>query len=105
MPARRNSSANRGMSKWLELKPAKSQPLKAACNVFEQRGILYLLVGDASDSDYFRGNGATRIDKLVDSFLTTIKIHLDIGNLDDTVFYKIKPRCLQVEDNQGLCKV
>ena len=45
-PARRNSSANNGMSKRLELKPAKSQPV----NLFASSAAFSLNVGAAATS-------------------------------------------------------
>ena len=71
--------------------------------ILEQRGILHLFVRDARQGHHIWRYGLTRVHIEVVAFFFAVHIYLNIRNLYDSVFYKIKPRRLQIEDYQGLC--
>ena len=85
----------------------------AACEVgsklgskfLETRGIFYVFIGDTRQFHNNLRNLHTGIDEQVLANFRSVEVNLNIRYLDDPVLYKIKPRCLQVEDNEGLSKI
>ena len=75
------------------------------CQFLKSGLVLYVIVTNSRKRHHFCRNRLLWIHKQVGALLSTIRIYLDIRDLNDTVINKVKPRCLEVEDNQGLCKI
>ena len=78
---------------------------KYLSQLLECRLILYILIGNTCQLTDLRVDGLLRIYELVTAFFLPVRINLDIGNLNNTVFYKIEARSLQIEDDNWFCKI
>ena len=71
----------------------------------EGLGLGHLLVADTRERGHLLRNSTLGVYEEISALLATVGKHFDIGNLNDSVLHKVKPRRLQIEDDKGLIKV
>ena len=75
---------------------------KRGCQFFKGRSVFNVIIRYARYLYDFCRYRLFRIDILVCPFLRSVGVYLNIRYLYYPVFNKIKPRCLKIEDNEGL---
>ena len=75
------------------------------CQFLESFGLGHLFVGDARQFRHVLRNRDFGVHEDVFTLFASVGMNLDEGNLDDSVPDKVEPRCLQIEDNEGLRQI